>query len=127
MLSKLLGGSQSGGAEMGVTGEGVLTGALVEEGSLDEDVAYTVRLFLLKAGEYLECIWGAGILKEAALLRGTLVVLALLANELCEPHLSWMLAFANTCGQRNAFAHTFSVYSALAPCLPDATVSSLGT
>lgn len=71
---------------MVVTGDGVFT-VLVEE-ELDEDVPYTVRLFLLKAGEYFECIWGAGILKEAALLRGTLAVLALLAKELCEPHLS---------------------------------------
>lgn len=87
MLSRLLGGSQSGGVEMTVaTGEAVFTAAVEQE--LDEDVPYTVRLFLLNAGEYLECIWGAGILKEAALLRGTLAVLALLAKELCEPHLS---------------------------------------
>lgn len=84
MLSKLLGGSQSGGVEMVVTGEGVFTvlAVFIEEEFEDEDVPYTVRLFLLKAGEYFECIWGAGILKEAALLRGALAVLALLAKEL---------------------------------------------
>ena len=46
------------------------------------DVPYTVRDFLLKAGEYLECICGAGILKDVVAFKGWLAVLALLAKEL---------------------------------------------
>lgn len=36
----------------------------------------------MKAGEYLECIRGAGILKEVVAFKGALAVLALLAKEL---------------------------------------------
>lgn len=53
---------------------------IVEE--LVRDVPYTVRDFLLKAGEYLECICGAGILKDVVAFKGWLAVLALLAKEL---------------------------------------------
>jgi len=52
------------------------------EEELVTDVPYTVRDFLLKAGEYLECICGAGILKDVVAFKGWLAVLALLAKEL---------------------------------------------
>lgn len=54
MLSKLFGGSESGGVEVVVVVEGLFVALFIEE--LLEEVPYTARLFLLKAGEYLECI-----------------------------------------------------------------------
>lgn len=55
MLSKLFGGSESGGVEVVVVVDGLFVALFIEE-LLEEEVPYTARLFLLKAGEYLECI-----------------------------------------------------------------------
>lgn len=56
MLSRLFGGSDRGGVQLVVqVVEGLFLGLLFIVELLEED-PYTARLFLLKAGEYLECI-----------------------------------------------------------------------